>query len=282
MFTPVRDLEKALIKSAFFINGHTKICFFGGFFICAFKYSALVAGTLLLILPRSALSAEGSPVMVDYVIDGDTVILEDHRKVRLIGINAPEQDSGKRAAQSYALEARLALQQLVNGKPVWLIEGIESVDRYGRTLAYLELEDGSDVQELMIDRGYAAFVAISPNFGRVTKYVKAEQIARDRSLGIWGLSDYVLNSLSARDQFDGGFAVVNGIVSRVRESDKTYIFDLEFGMSVRVAKQSWRLYWGTALPKSYLSRTVEVRGWFFYHDNVLITVASHPSMIQIL
>ena len=160
----------------------------------------------------------------------------------------------------------MALQQLVQGKRVRLIEGSDTVDRYGRTLAYLELEDGTDVQEMMLARGYAAFVAISPNSERINQYVKAEQISRDQSLGIWSLPDFVLESPSARDQIEEGFAVVDSIVSQVRESARYHVFELESGMSVRVAKSHWQLYWDSVLPESYMVRTVEVRGWFFRHN----------------
>jgi micrococcal nuclease len=263
--------------SALFIDAHKR----SRFIIEALKSGALVMGVLFLFFPRYALSADVAPVMVDYVIDGDTVVLEDHRKVRLIGINAPEQESNNRAAQPYAVEARLALQQLVHGKWVRLIEGSDAVDRYGRTLAYIELEDGTDVQELMLTRGYAAFVAISPNFARITKYMQVEQISRDQSLGIWSFPGFVLRSPVSQVQFTGGFAVIDSIVSRVRKSAKYHIFDLGSGMSVRIAKRSWQLYWNSALPESYMARNVEVRGWFFVHNKVLVTVASHPSMMQI-
>ena len=278
----VLDSQRALIRSALFIAEHKRSGFFDRFFLAGLRSGTVVVGALLLFFPRYSLTTDAALVMVDYVIDGDTVILEDHRKVRLIGINAPEHESNNRAAQPYALEARLALQQLVQGKRVRLIEGSDAVDRYGRTLGYIELKDGTDVQELMLARGYAAFVAISPNFERIARYIKAEQISRGQSLGIWSLPDFVMDFSSTRDQFDGGFAVVDSIVSRVRESAEYHIFDLGSRVSVRIAKRDWRLYWGSALPESYVSRTVEVRGWFFLHNKVLITSASHPSMIQIL
>ena len=273
----IRDSERALRRGALFIGAHKRSRFLIGVHNCGVLF--IVA--LLLFSPRYALSANADAIMVDYVIDGDTIILEDHRRVRLIGINAPEQGSDSRQAQSYALEARLALQQLVQGKWVQVIKGSEAVDRYGRTLAYIELEDGTDVQELMLARGYAAFVAISPNSARINRYIKAEQVARDQSLGIWSFPGFVLDSPSARDQFDGGFAVIDSIVTEVRESSKYHIFELESGMSVRVAKRSWQLHWDSALPQSYTARTVEVRGWFFFHNKAPVTVVSHPSMMQI-
>ena len=264
--------KKALLVSAFFMKLVRGCLLLGGLLVFALGISA----------PCGVLFADNASVRVDYVIDGDTVILNDNRKVRLIGINAPEQESGNRAAQPFAMEARLALQQLVMEREMRLIEGIDAVDRYGRTLAYLELEDGTDVQESMLVRGYAAFVAISPNSERILRYIKAEQVARTQSLGIWSSPDYVLDSSLAGDRFDGGFAVVNSIVSQVRESASFYIFDLNSDMSFRILKSNWQLHWDSVLPQSYVSRKVEVRGWFYLQKKALVTVVSHPSMIGIL
>ncbi len=49
---------------------------------------------------------------VDFVIDGDTVILDGGERVRLIGINAPELETEEAPAQPFAEEATRALAQL--------------------------------------------------------------------------------------------------------------------------------------------------------------------------
>ncbi len=65
------------------------------------------------------------------VVDGDTVELSTGRRLRYIGLNTPERD------QPYYNEAREANRQLVEGKTVALEWDVETVDQYGRNLAYL-------------------------------------------------------------------------------------------------------------------------------------------------
>jgi len=51
------------------------------------------------------------PIIVERVIDGDTVQMPDGERVRLIGIDTPEVD------QCGSLEATAKLRELVEGKP---------------------------------------------------------------------------------------------------------------------------------------------------------------------
>src|SRR5262245_12874827 len=68
---------------------------------------------------------------VAHIVDGDTVDLEDGRTIRYIGLNTPERE------QPYYNEAKEANRRLVEGKTVALEWDIETVDQYGRNLAYL-------------------------------------------------------------------------------------------------------------------------------------------------
>jgi endonuclease YncB( thermonuclease family) len=74
---------------------------------------------------------------VDHVIDGDTIVMEDGSKVRLLQINAPER------GQCGYEEATDRLRELVEGQEV----GLEKEDRfgdtdmYGRLLRYVHLKD---------------------------------------------------------------------------------------------------------------------------------------------
>lgn len=74
---------------------------------------------------------------VDYVIDGDTVVLEDGTHVRLLQINAPE-----RGECGYE-EATNRLRELVGHKVVKIEQDplFGNEDKYKRTLAYLHVGD---------------------------------------------------------------------------------------------------------------------------------------------
>jgi micrococcal nuclease len=70
-------------------------------------------------------------IAVANVVDGDTIELADGRKIRYIGMNTPERD------QPYYEEAKEMNRRLVEGQAIRLELDTESLDKYGRTLAYV-------------------------------------------------------------------------------------------------------------------------------------------------
>ena len=72
--------------------------------------------------------SEARWVKVDRVTDGDTIVLMDRTRVRLHGIDAPEQD------QPYGSAATKALEHMV-GDSAYMIQVDE--DRYGRLVGQL-------------------------------------------------------------------------------------------------------------------------------------------------
>ncbi len=120
----------------------------------------------------------GARVMIVHVVDGDTVELDDGRRVRYLGINTPERD------QPFYAEARAANQQLVEGKAVWIVLDTEPTDRFGRTLAYLWVDEKLINLEL-VRQGYANAYTQPPNVRYSKEIVAAEQEAREAEVGLW-------------------------------------------------------------------------------------------------
>jgi micrococcal nuclease len=75
------------------------------------------------------------------VFDGDTIELDDGRKVRLIGVDAPEVESPYRKRESFGDESKAYLSALILKKKISLVVGDPQKDRYGRTLAYVYIGD---------------------------------------------------------------------------------------------------------------------------------------------
>ncbi len=106
--------------------------------------------TLLALLPAPVASqGDSTTVQVVRVIDGDTIqvccVFGDRVKVRYIGVDTPETHHPMRGVERYGMEAAEANRKLVDGKTVRLEFDVQQLDRYGRTLAYVYLEDGTFV-----------------------------------------------------------------------------------------------------------------------------------------
>jgi len=116
--------------------------------------------------------------VVKRVIDGDTVVLEDGRKIRYIGMNTPEKD------QKFGLEATLKNKELTEGREIVLEFDKGLYDKYGRTLAYVYTEDYFVNLELLKE-GCARLMTIPPNTKYQAELKKALKEAQDNKLGIW-------------------------------------------------------------------------------------------------
>jgi micrococcal nuclease len=140
------------------------------------------------LLPQAA-SATGL-VQVTRVVDGDTFWVENGTekdlRVRLLGIDAPEsRKSFKKEVQYFGKEASDYLKQLIGGKKVRLVYDVNPKDRYGRTLAYVYLEDGTFVNAELVSKGYAVVMTIAPNVRYAEDFVKLQEEARKEGLGLW-------------------------------------------------------------------------------------------------
>jgi micrococcal nuclease len=139
---------------------------------------------LLLFLP--ALSAAQDAVFVKYVIDGDTVILKNGKKVRYIGIDTPEIDHENHQAEPLGYAARSFNKKLIGSKRIRLEYGQEKRDQYGRLLAYVFLQDNTFVNLQLVQSGLAAYLYIPPNLKYADNLLQAQRDAMSGKRGMWG------------------------------------------------------------------------------------------------
>lgn len=92
---------------------------------------------------------QGEYVFVERVVDGDT-IKTGNKTIRLLGINCNER------GEEYYGEAKRFLESLILNKSVKLVYGKDREDRYGRTLAYVFLNE-ENINKKLIEDGYANF-----------------------------------------------------------------------------------------------------------------------------
>ena len=124
---------------------------------------------------------------VSRVIDGDTVELQTREHVRLIGVDTPELHHPTKGEQPGGREAKAFTKRLVEGKRVRLEADVQPRDRYGRTLAYIFLEDGTCVNAELLSQGYARLLTIPPNVAHVDQFVALEREAVAQRRGLWAL-----------------------------------------------------------------------------------------------
>lgn len=118
------------------------------------------------------------------VIDGDTLMLDGDERVRLIGVNTPESVDPRRPVEFFGKEASAFTRRLVEGRAVRLEYGADTRDRYGRTLAYVYLEDGTFLNAEIIRQGYGQTYTRFP-FRFQEEFLSLEREARAGGRGLW-------------------------------------------------------------------------------------------------
>jgi len=124
-------------------------------------------------------------ISVKWVNDGDTIVLNDGRHVRYIGINAPEIAHENCKAEAFGYAAKKYNQSIVQSKKVRLEFDKEKYDRYGRLLAYIYLLDGTFINKKMIEKGFAYLLPRSPNEKYEKMFLQTQRGAMLSKQGMW-------------------------------------------------------------------------------------------------
>lgn len=137
----------------------------------------------------------GSPATGTYKVikvdDGDTVVVDwngQKRTLRLIGMDTPEVVDPRKPVQCFGREASARGHQLLDNQQlrVELDPAVGEVDKYGRTLAYVFLPDGSLYNQTMIADGYAHEYTYNKQVYKYQAQFKAAELdARTASKGLW-------------------------------------------------------------------------------------------------
>ena len=150
-----------------------------------------VLGAALGLSPAGCGGADCGPrsVMVERVIDGDTIVVAGEVRIRYLLVDAPETSSDP--SDCYGVNAAQFNADLVLGKQVELGYDALCEDRFGRALAYVTV-DGQDVNRLLVERGYACALHIPPGGdARADEFEALEAAARAARRGLWGACDPV-------------------------------------------------------------------------------------------
>jgi endonuclease YncB( thermonuclease family) len=184
------------------------------------------------ILALSAQTAVAGPcvlekkpeaVAVERAIDGDTLLLDDGREVRLAGVAAPKAPPGKAAADWPAGEAaRAALDKAAEGRVLEFRPAASGQDRYGRLVGFLADFDAADHAGVSADlaaQGMLRITGRERDCDATLKAAEAKAIAL--RLGLWSETDYEVRSAADGASLASGagrFVVAEGRVASVRQA----------------------------------------------------------------
>jgi len=143
---------------------------------------------ILAVLLAGILNAANPVFQVTRVIDGDTLLLSDGDKVRLIGVDTPELYHPLKPVQYFAREASEFTREMVEGRQVRLEYDCRKRDKYGRLLAYVYLEDGTLLNAEIIRQGYG-FAYTKYPFRYLEEFRQNEREARENGRGLWKHKD---------------------------------------------------------------------------------------------
>lgn len=253
------------------------------------RYPSLLGrclAALLALLPLFAQAASCSAdriserARVAHVHDGDTIVLGDGRKLRLIGIDTPELGRDGRPAEPLAEDAAAALRKLLaNQTTVGLRFDAEPKDHYQRSLAHLFLQDGRSVQAWLLERGLATALVVPPNVWNMSCYMAAEQRARDARSGVWARAEYQVTDTAALGPGAEGVRLIRGRVLEVEESAKSLWLKLTGNVSVRVDRRDLANF-GANHPRRLLHEQVLVRGRLTPKGSGWTLYVRHPAALQ--
>lgn len=184
-----------------------------GFRRCGFLRGAVAAAALLVLAPALAAAQ-----LVERVVDGDTIIVRGAGRVRLIGVDTPESVDPRRPVEFFGKEASAFTERLVEGKRVRLEYDRDRTDRYGRTLAYVHLPDGTFVNAEIIRRGYGHAYTRFP-FKHRDRFRQLEREARDAGRGLWGATPAQRRAASSAGRASSSGRASSGLPAAVARWD---------------------------------------------------------------
>ena len=133
----------------------------------------VVSGTFYYQITGATITTE--VIQANRIIDGDTLETTSGQKIRMLGINTPE------SSMPFSEEATDFLTNSVKDKSIQ----IESygTDKYGRTLAYIFVDNKNINKELLVN-GLATLYYYEHD-DHYSELKKAEEFARLNQKGLW-------------------------------------------------------------------------------------------------
>lgn len=161
-------------------------------------FAAIILLLILLLIPVISPTQDYDYYTVKRVLDGNTLLLKDGQRVRFIGVDIPEilvsqgvyRDAERpdRDIETIKRSDKRAIdfvKSLVRpGDKIVVRYDWERIDKYGRILGYVYLEDGTFLNAEIIKQGYGRVDTGFP-FKYLDDFRRYEREAREKKRGLW-------------------------------------------------------------------------------------------------
>ena len=167
--------------------------------ICLFVVFVMIVSYLVNCIyppPKEQVLKEGV-YRVERVVDGDTLLLSNGVRVRLMGIDTPETVKPNSEVEPFGPEASAYTKEAVarSGNQVYIRQDCDRFDKYGRNLAFVYLgeSDNADavfLNEELVRAGLAkAIMTFNYSMSIKRRLYKAQKEAIDNRRGVWSLPE---------------------------------------------------------------------------------------------
>ena len=253
---------------------------------------------VLMVFGQPALACslpEGAARAVVSVIDGDTLVLDDQSKLRLIGALRPAPPSPDTPDSDWppAAVAKEALERLTTGQSLLLEHDQRNTDRYGQQLAqaFVVNSEGASfwLQGRMVEDGLARAYSFADNRGCAAELIALEAKARAEHRGLWANAAYdVRLAADARAlmRYLGSYQLVEGEVADAAVvKGRVYLnfgADWKTDFTATVDPAARRQFESAGLDLATLKGSrIRVRGWLENANGPEIHV-THSEQIELL
>lgn len=131
------------------------------------------------------------PYEVTRVVDGDTLHVDldgQDTTIRVIGIDTPETAHPSKPVECFGKEASDNAKALLEGQEVWLESDpvADTVDQYGRHLAYVWIDDDTMFNYEQVAGGYAyEYTFDGQDYKYKSEFKDAQETAEESDEGLW-------------------------------------------------------------------------------------------------
>jgi len=250
------------------------------FFIASFLLTGTVWAT------TCSVKEFNEKVEVFRVVDGDTLVLTDKRKIRFIGINSPELAHFHNRAEPLSIAAQQFVESILpKNKKIFIKYGVQQKDRYGRLLAHVFLKNGRNVNAMLLEKGLASAIIVPPNLNLKDCYFAAESKAKMKSLNIWGHQYSQYLAAEKVSEATKGFHFIKGRVIRVGRSKGSIWLQLAKKFTLRIKRKDFKYFPLLNLNKITINdlneKIIYARGWVYEWKRELYLQVRHADMMKI-